>query len=143
MLRQYDPRDIIVTWGEIILQGFSDGTFVNVKYDEAAVTKHVGAQGAVTATISANRGGKATFTLGQASSSNNPLSAYASLQRRPGVGLQKKPLLVKHINGTTLVSGPETWIETEPEIQFGAEHLPREWVFDIAELDTIIGGSVR
>lgn len=143
MLRQYDPRDVIVTWGPLLLQGFSDGTFVSAEYDEDAVTKHVGAQGAVTATVSANRGGKVTVTIGQASPTNDALSLIAAAQRQPGAGLQRHALMVKHVNGTTLIAAAEAWIQKVPNTEFGAEHAAREWIFDCAELEAHVGGSVR
>lgn len=142
-LKQYDPRDVIVTWGSILFRGFSDGTFVTIEYDEDAVSKHTGAKGDVTATISANRGGMSTVTLGQASPVNDQLSAIAAIQRQQGAGLQKYPFMVKHINGTTLASAAEAWIKKQPNTEFGDDHSPREWPFDFAELEMFVGGSVR
>jgi hypothetical protein len=142
-VKQYDPRDVIITWGPIIIEGVADGTFVAIEFDEDAATKHVGAQGDVTVTISANRGAGAMITLGQASPSNDKLSAAAALQRRRGNGLVKMPFTVKHINGTTLASTPEAWIKKEPAVEFGQEHSNREWALDIGELTLAVGGSLR
>ena len=142
-LKQYDPRDVIVTWGPILFRGFSDGTFVTIEYDEDATTKHVGAKGDVTVTVSANRSGMGTVTLGQASPVNDQLSAILAIQRQPGAGLQKYPFMMKHVNGTTLASSAEAWIKKSPNGEFGDDHSPREWPFDFADLEMSVGGSVR
>lgn len=141
--KAYDARDVVVTWGEIELDGAAPDSFVNVMYDEDAVKKTTGAQGFVCATVNANDGGALTWTASQASVCNDRLSAIAALQRQKGVGLIKKPLFLKHRNGTTIAIGPEAWIKKEPESPFGAEHQNREWAFDIAHLTLFLGGSTR
>lgn len=140
---QYDARDVIVTWGEIELEGAAPGTFVVIKYDAEAVKKTRGAQNFVVAVVTGDDGGSVTWTASQASPVNDRLSAVAAIQRRKGVGLQKKPLMVKHTNGTTLAIAPEAWIKKVPDAGFGDDHETREWEFDCAHLDAFIGGSTR
>lgn len=142
--RSWDARDLSVSWGEIDLtDGVSDGSFVKLTYDVDHVTKHKGAQGHVTVLISADDGGSLTITLSQSSPTNDRLSAIAAAQRRKGVGLIRKPLLLKHINGTTLAVGPEAWIKKTPDTEFSDVHSNREWVLDIAHLNLFVGGSTR
>lgn len=141
--RSFDARDVIVTWGPIQLQGAAPGSFVKVTYDEDAVTKTVGAQGAVVALVQANDGGSLTWTASQASPTNDLLSAQAALQRLPGVGVVKFPLFLRHINGTTIAVAPEAWIKKVADVEFSNEHTSREWMFDIAHLQLFAGGSTR
>ncbi len=141
--KTYDARDVIIVWGEIELEGPAPGSFVTIAYDNDMVTKTTGAQGFVVATISAADGGSIKWTASQASPTNDRLSAVAALQRRKGVGLIKKPILVKHTNGTTLALGPEAWIKKSPDAAFGDSLEPREWDFDIPHLQAFIGGSTR
>lgn len=140
---QFDLRDVTVTWGEHIVDGASDGDFINLKYDNDAVTEHEGGQGDVTVMVSASRKGTATISLGQGSTSNDKFSAAAALQRQRGVGLIKKPLTVTHKNGTTVGFAPEAWIRVLPEGAFGDSHKGREWVLGCAKLELFIGGSLR
>jgi hypothetical protein len=139
----YDARDVVITWGEIELEGPAPGTFVTIVYDADAVTKTRGAQNFVVAIVTGNDGGSVTWTASQASPTNDRLSAIAALQRQKGVGLVKKPLQVKHVNGTTLAIGPEAWIKKVPDSAFGEEHESREWLFDVAHLNLFVGGSTR
>jgi len=123
--------------------GFADGTFINVEFDEDSVAKTVGAQGAVTATMNAHRGGKATFTILQGSPTNDLLSALAASSRPSNAALIVRPLFIKDLNGTTLVSAAEAWVLKVPNTEFGKEVASREWVIDIARLQMHTGGAVR
>ncbi len=141
--KQLDARDYIVTWGEIILDGFADGTIITIAYDTEAVVKTQGAQGFTVAMVSAKDGGKITVVLSQASPINDRLSAIAALQRRKGIGLIKKPIVVAHKNGTTLAVGAEAWIMKVPDAPLADTHQNRDWAFDVAHLDAFIGGATR
>lgn len=141
--KTYDARDVIITWGEIILDGAGDGDTVTVAYNEDNVKLTAGSQGFMVATVSANNSGKVTWNASQASPVNDRLSAVAALQRRKGVGLIKKPIMVKHINGTTLAIGPEAWIVKVPDAAFGAELKNRDWMFECPQLEVFLGGSTR
>ncbi len=139
----FDARDVVVSWGEIELQGAAPGTFVTVVYDDAQVKKTRGAQNFVIAVVTGNDGAKLTWTASQASPVNDRLSQIALLQLQPGVGLIKKPIFLKHINGTTLAVGPEAWIEKIPDSPFAEDHQNREWAFDVAHMRLFVGGSTR
>lgn len=140
---QYDPRNIVCTWGPHIVDGFSDGEFISAEMSADAVSMHNGATGAVTAIVSANESGEVTVTLSQTSPSNDFLSAAAAAQRRKGNGIVKYPLQIKDLGGTTLFLSEEAMIKKEPKTGFGEEHTPREWVFLCAKMKPIIGGSLR
>lgn len=141
---QYDPERVIVTWSPVgFIQGFMDGTFIKVEFDEDGVMKTVGGQGAVTATINANRAGKFTFTLVQGSPINDLLSAVAAQNRAPGAALITGAILVKDLNGTTLCSAAEAWVTKVAASEFGKEVTAREWQIDCAKLLMNTGGSVK
>jgi hypothetical protein len=139
----FDARDVSITWGEVIIDGTGDGNFVTIAYNTDNVTLHKGAQGHMTAVLSSDDSGRVTVVLSQSSPTNDRLSGFAALQRRAGVGLIKKPIQIKHINGTTIAIGAEAWIVKAPDTVFGAEHQNREWMFEIPHLELFIGGSTR
>lgn len=140
---QYDAARVISTWGGKPIQGFAKGTFIKVEFDEDQVTKTVGAQGAVTATVSNNRAGKATFTLVQGSPTNDVLSKASAANQAPGQALVVKPLMIKDLNGTTLCSGDAAWVKKVADTEFGDEQGNRQWVLDIAKLIMNTGGAVK
>lgn len=139
--QSYDARDIVITWGEVELTGSGDGDFVTIAYNTDNVTLHKGAQGYMTAVISSDDSGRVTWVGTQSTPTNDRLSAFAAQQRRAGVGLIKKPIQVKHVNGTTLASGAEAWIVKAPDTVFGADHKNREWMFEIPHLELFIGST--
>jgi hypothetical protein len=139
---QYDARDVVLTWGAIELTGAAPGSFVKIAYDEDMAKKTVGAQGQVCVTINANDGGSITWTGGQQTDTNDKLSAIAVVQRKRGAPLFTAPILLKHVNGTTIAAGL-AWIKKTADVEFGAEHGNREWPFDIDHLELFVGGSTR
>src|SRR5688572_18999118 len=108
MLANYDPGLVVITWGSIIFQGFSDGSMITAERDEDAYTKVVGAQGDTVRVRNRNRNGMVTVNLQQSSLTNVALSALATIDETTNLGVA--PLQVKDLNGTTLIAAPSAWI---------------------------------
>lgn len=141
--KSFDPKDVVVSWGEIDLDGAAPGAFCNLTYNTAAVVVTMGAQGFASLTKKSDDSGAFTWTASQNAPVNSRLSAIATLQRRSGVAPIKKPLFLRHINGETIAIGPEAVLEIEPGAQFGEEHETREWKWLIPHLQMFVGGSSR
>lgn len=140
MFNNYDSGRIVGSWKGIPFLGFMDSTFLNAERNEDAFTESVGAQGDVTRVRSRNRTGTVTLTLQAASPTNDLLSAQAILDELTGLGYG--PLLIKDLNGTTLVEAAVAWIKKVPAVEFGTEASGREWVFTCADLVMNIGGAI-
>lgn len=138
--RQYDPGQVVVNFKGIDLVAVMDGTFVSAERAEDAFAMSVGAGGDVTRVRSRNRTGTVTVTLQAASPSNDLLSAVATSDELFGTGTG--PLLVKDLYGNTLIASDTAWIRKLPAVEFADEASGREWAFDCAELEMVIGGSV-
>lgn len=139
----FDPEGIIFTLGEITAQGFAPGEFVKAEFDAQAVTKTVGGQGAVTATINANRSGKFTIVLVQGSPTNDEFSKIAASNQPRGSKLITKVAQLKDLNGTTLANGDIAWIQQVPPSAFGDAAANRTWVVEVANLQMLTGGAVK
>jgi hypothetical protein len=140
MFAQYNPKKIAGSWNGIPFVGFMDGTFVSVEADEDAAMKHVGAQGHATVAINANKGAKITVTFSQNAPVNAALSALlpdADRNRLPS-----GPLLLKDLNGTTVVFAETAWILKVANVTFGKEIEGREWTFDCEAATIVAGGGV-
>jgi Protein of unknown function (DUF3277) len=138
----YSPDLIIVTWGAIIISGYADGEFVTAERDEDAYQKKIGATGDVVRVRSLNRGGSIKIVLQQSARTNDLLSAAYALDQGFN-SFQTLPMMIKDLNGTTLIHAANTWIKKLPGVMFGKDLSNREWVFDCANIDTFIsGGSV-
>lgn len=136
----YDPSRIVATFAGILIRGYADGTFIGAERAEDAFAKSVGAQGDVTRIRNRDRSGMVTFTLQAESPSNDQLTAKAVLDELFGTGTGA--LLVKDLNGTTLLHAEVAWIRKLPNVEYAKDGGSREWVIDCAELEMSVGGAV-
>lgn len=135
----YDPGQVIVTFLGTPLHGFADGTFVKVTRNEEAFKLQVGADGEAARVRNRNRSGQVAITLQQTSVSNDVLSAAAALDELAAGGTGA--LLIKDLNGTTLVSALVAWVRKIPEAELGNELGQREWVLETGVLAAFVGGN--
>jgi len=137
-LRTYDPKLVLISFGEVAITGFADGSFVSVDRDEDAFTKVVGAGGDVVRTRNRNRSGSVTVTLLHSAPENDLLSGIARLDETLGTGV--RPVMVKEANGTTIIAAQNGWIRKLPTTEYAKESGTREWVLDVDALDSYVGG---
>lgn len=138
--KNYDPEQVTVSFMDIDIRGYMDGTFIEVERDEEAFTKHVGALGDVTRTRNLNRSGKVTITLTQAAPSNDLLSSSHLDDEQ--FGLNYGPLKIQDHNGNMRVFATYAWISKAPKIERAKESGSVQWVFDCADLKIEAGGNV-
>lgn len=135
----YDPKSVIIVIGGVPISGYADGTFLEITADTQQFTKIVGADGYTTRVKSNNYGGVMTLTLSQTSPSNDVLSGILALDRVSNAGVV--PILIKDMSGTTVIFAATGWIQQFPDVSFGNEINNRAWVFDLADIDILIGGN--
>lgn len=138
MLRTYDPRNVLASFGSVSITGFADGTFVNIERASDAFSKVVGAGGDVVRTRNRDRSGTVTFTLLASAPENDLLAAIAAEDELAGTGV--RPIMVKELNGTTLAAAQNAWVRKVPNAEYAKEHGTREWAIDVEALDLFIGG---
>ncbi len=138
-VRTYDPKQVVVLIGGVPVGGFADGTFLNVTRTADTFTKHVGADGNTSRTKSSDRSGEMTITLAQTSPSNDVLSGFALADELSNNGIV--PILIKDLSGRTALVSAFGWIRKMPDVEFGKEVADRAWVFDLADIETFIGGN--
>ncbi len=138
-MKEIDPTSIVMVLAGIPITGVADGTFVEVEHDEDAYTHHVGGQGTVTRVKNANQMGTVTFTLGQATITNDLLSALAIRDRNNGTGVGA--LTIKDLKGTTMYRSQNAWLRKLAKGEHGKEHTNRAWVVTCERLEAFVGGS--
>lgn len=140
LFRNYDPGRITIIWNGIQIQGYGPDTFVKAVRNEDNFTEAVGANGDVVHARNRNRTGKVTFTLQDASPSNDQLSAAAILDER--TGLAYGALMIKDLNGTTLVQCANARIQKYADVEYAADSGTNDWILMCAELEMNIGGEL-
>lgn len=115
MAQSYDPKKVSLIVNGSFITGFMDGTFVKTEKNEDNVIPHIGAQGDVTFSESANNTGTITFTVKQ----NSP-----SLPELQKLATQKKDFKTQIVDGNDnnfKAGGTQCRILKTPGREFGAE----------------------
>jgi hypothetical protein len=137
----YDPAQVIVTVGAVILSGFSDGDSVIARRAEDVYLTRVGTDGGVGRARNANKMGEFEFKLLQTSEANDLLSSLVAADDLINDGLIVLPICVVDGSGRSLAAATQCWIKTIPEATFGKEVGERVWVFSAADLKIFHGGG--
>ena len=140
LFRNYDPGRIVMVWNGIQIQGNGPDTFVKCMRNEAQFTEQVGANGDVVHVRNRNRTGKVIFTIQDASPTNDLLSAAAIADEHTGLGYGA--LMIKDLNGTTVIQCANARIEKYPDTEYAADAGVNEWQLMCAELEMLIGGEL-
>jgi len=77
-VRQYDPKDVSINCGGMIITGVADGTFVSCEKVEDTYIPYTGSQGEVVRAHNAHPSGRITFTLDHSSPSNPHMTGLAN-----------------------------------------------------------------
>lgn len=138
--KNYDPGQIVVVFNGVQLQGYGPDTFVKASRDEDAFTEQVGANGDVVRVRNRNRMGKVVVTLQDGSPSNDLLSTFAQTDERTGLGYGA--LMIKDLNGTTLIQAANAWVKKVADLEYAKAAGVNEWTLAAAELEVFLGGEV-
>jgi hypothetical protein len=130
-MTSYDAKKVVITFGAVPIDGYADGTFVDIAPNAEAFTRHVGADGEVSRSKNNDNTHNVTITLKQSSLSNEYLSTCNKADRLSGLALL--PLTITDLNGATLYSWPEAWVEV-PSWGFAKENTDRAWVFHTGQI---------
>lgn len=137
----YDPAQVIVTVGGVILSGFSDGDHIIARRAEDMYFTRVGSDGGVARARNANKMGEFEFKLLQTSKANDLLSALLATNDLINDGKAVFPIAVVDGSGRSLAAATQCWIKAIPEGTFGKEVTERPWVFTAADLKVFHGGN--
>jgi hypothetical protein len=137
----YDPEQILIIIGGFPIYGLTDGTFLSIDRNEDAYSIFSGADGQVARVKSNNPTATMTLTLMQTSESNQILSTFALLDQASNSGTF--PVLVKDIEGTTLIFSSKGWIQRMPTTEFSKDISNREWTIALSDITYNIGGNTQ
>lgn len=141
LLGSYSPNDISVIVNGLPLEGFAEGTFVNVEYNSDAATMVEGADGSPAIAFKRGmRGATITFTCLQTSLANNYLNALLQSQKFSASGAATLSVTIRNNQGGELHSMPRGVFNKEPAAAFAAEIGSREWTV-IGQLNSTFAGN--
>lgn len=138
-MKSYDPSQVVLTIGSILVTGFAKGTMITVEHDVDSYELEVGSDGEGCRTKSANRAGRIKFRLMQSADCNSQLSALHVADRATGSGLV--PAGVKDLSGSSLAGCEQGYLERIPTAEFSDTLGEREWSFRTDVLINFVGGN--
>lgn len=137
----YDPQQVVVVVGGVIVSGFSDGDAIIARRSEDNYSTRAGIDGGVARARNANKSGEFEFKLLQTSQANDELSSLLAIDDLVNDGLTVFPITVMDGSGRSLAAATQCWVKTSPEMTFGKEVTERVWVFSAADLSMFHGGN--
>jgi hypothetical protein len=142
LFREYSADQHILVWKGIEAKGVAEGTFFSAERAEDSVKVKAGGKGAVVRSRMLNRIAQVTITLLPTSPTNTLFSAVlAADEAGITVGAGVGPLLIKDLNGATILSAENAWIRKMPKKDIGDEPQNVEWILDCDALVGVVGGS--
>lgn len=133
----YDPAKVVITFDSVIIHGFTDGDYVEGKYDEERYFKLRGVDGEVGRSRNPSRSGQVDITLLQSSPANGDLNKFVAGTGESRVG----PLSIQDLSGNSLLFSAKAWIKASPDFTRGIELGECKWIFDCADLEMLHGGT--
>ena len=141
-LKVYDSNEVLVSVAGIpITGGFADGEFVRIERETEAFTDMVGTDGEVTRSKTNDNRATVTILLMQTAAANGLLSTLHNTDKRASGGAGVGPLLIEDLNGLTLHSSAQCWIQTSPNVSYDREATAREWTIRCANLIDFVAGT--
>lgn len=136
----YDPKQNVMIFAHLTLDGFSDGTMISAKHLNPQTSSKVGGKGDVVVIISSDGRGEVEANLMQSAPMNAQLSAFYALGRNTGKILF--PLMIRNLNESTVLSATSAWIIGPADSDFGVESGERKWRFGCKNLKMFVGGAL-
>lgn len=138
-VKNYDPALVQMIFAGASIEGLADGTFLTAARNNQSFELSTGADGEGARAKSNDKSGTVVFTLLQTSASNDILAALALLDELQGDGVS--PLMIKDLNGTTLVTAETAWVQKPADVERAKTISDTEWTIETNNLQIFPGGS--
>jgi len=125
-VRTYSPKEISITWGEIIFTGFADGDFLAISGEDGFESRE-GSDGSEDRVNKNKLGRNVDITIMKTSITNDALYAAFETDRLSNNG--KKPLFIKDLNGTMQLTSAQAYIKKIPDTTLGDSAGNITWNF--------------
>lgn len=141
IVRTYDPKTVIVTFGPVVFTGFAEGTFIQVTGNGDKFEKSRGADGTVDRINKNAFDYSVAITIKQTSLTNDALSAVLTQDVLTNTG--KYPLTIKDLNSAAIFFfAPQAWIAKDPDDSYADTLSNREWRLDTGPAEKFTGGNI-
>lgn len=140
MFYSYDPADVILVHGSLLIDGFAEGSMLTVTKRERDFEMDAGAKGDVVMRRLRNPIGEISFRLQAESPFNTALSAMREVALK-GLAVPV-PSMVKTLLTADMHRATFSIIQGAPDAERdGGASGVREWVILCADLEMFVGGA--
>lgn len=147
LLGNYSPESlvIIISKGDFVhrLQGFQDGTFLNISRLTPASTLYVGSDLSAGRVKRRNKASDISITLHQYSPSNAVLQALQRADEDDDSDAWVFAITIKDTSGTSVWSSNQAFVGTVPDAALGNATETRAWVLHAVGLSSNIGSNTK
>lgn len=128
LLKEYDPKQVIITWDGINLNdGIAEGTFVTISRTERTFNLNVGGDGGSTRVKNNNKSGQVVCTIRKGSVTNGLLSDRVIDEEKDDPVTHVAPLTIKDFSGNTLHSAEQAFLDGPADDEFGTDEGNLDW----------------
>lgn len=138
-VRTYSPKEISITWGEIIFTGYADGDFLAIAGEDGFESRE-GADGSEDRVNKNKLGRDVDITLMKTSITNDALYAAYETDRTTNAG--KKPLFIKDLNGTLQLTSAQAYLKKLSDLTLGDSAGTITWNFRAPQATYIPGSNL-
>lgn len=131
-LENYDPNQVFLSFMGVNIDGFEQGTFIEIDYRKDAFALKQDISGSGTRSKTNDYSAEITLTLTQRSQSNQYLSTISNLDRASGSGFG----VLKCVDnlGSDLFICASAWIVKPAKVDYALESTTRVWKFQTDNL---------
>lgn len=126
-VKTYDAKLLTITFNGIIVNDFADGDFVTISGLSENFEYVMGADGSENRNNKNIKGVDVVITISQTSTTNDLFSAAHLIDKVSNTG--KGGLLIKDLNGTSILSSGQAYIKGYSDMSFGNSLGTRAWNF--------------
>lgn len=132
--REQNPRRCLLQVGGVPIQGFGENSMFKFTKNAPFYKRKVGVDGEVTRARVLDNSWMLEITLMSSSQSNQVLWALALSEAYTFVNIED-------LNGLTLFTGEQAWVEEGPELARGSEATEQTWKIFVADAKGTITGT--
>lgn len=136
----YDPKNVKLVFGAVLVEGFAEGSMINVEYNGDLFTLQVGSDGESSRSKTNNNSARLTIQLMPGAAANIGLGAALSADKAAGAGIF--PLQLTDLSTGTTFIAENAWVVRDPGYDFQTEAQPREWILETDNLEAIYGAAL-
>lgn len=139
-LWSYSPHDVVISLAGLYqLDGYVEGTFINIKKDVQPFVPYRTADGQLCRTQTSDNSYTVEVSLSQGSPSNDILTKLLIIDQATGFG--QFPIFIKDGSGSSLFFTSSAFITSVPDISFSSDIETRTWSFQCENGFMNVGGN--